>query len=59
MNKMVKQLIKGTTIEIWSKDYINKEDWMCIDPKDEDVEILQIEHAYDDYFIVEIRRKNK
>lgn len=54
---MVRSMIKGTTIEIWTRDYINREPFMVIDEKDKNAEILQIEHAYDDYFMVEVRRK--
>lgn len=53
---MVKTMFRGTTIEIWSKDYINDKDFRL--SKDLNAEILQIEHAYDDLFMVEIRRIN-
>ena len=55
---MIKHICKGSTIEIWSKDYVNREPWMAIDEKDYGAEIVQIEHAYDDYFMVEVRREN-
>ena len=55
---MVKTMFRGSTIEIWSKDYINREPWMCIEARDICAEILQIEHAYDDYFMVEVKRVN-
>lgn len=53
---MVKTIFKGSTIEIWEKDYINREPWMAIETRDIGAEIIQIEHAYDDYFMVEVRR---
>lgn len=53
---MVKSMFKGSTIEIWQKDYINKEEWMVIEERDKNAEIIQIEHAYEDYFMVEVRR---
>lgn len=53
---MVKTMFKGSTIEIWSKDYINREPWMAIETKDIGAEIIQIEHAYEDQFMVEVRR---
>ena len=55
---MVKSLIKGgTSIEIWTKDYINNK-YMRSD-EDYNAQIIQIEHAaYDDY-IVEVRRLPK
>lgn len=53
---MIKQVMRGTTIEIWHKDYINKEEWMAIEERDKDAEIIQAEYAYDDWFIVEVRR---
>lgn len=54
---MVKSMFRGTTIEIWTKDYINREPSIFIEERDIDAEIIQIEHAYDDYFMVEVRRK--
>lgn len=54
---MMKQMVRGSVIEIWQKDYINKESWMAIDPKDEDAKIIQIEYAYEDWFMVEVVRK--
>lgn len=56
---MVKTMIKDTTIEIWDEDYINRKSWMLIKDEDRNAEILQIEHAYDDKFMVEVRRHNK
>lgn len=52
---MVKTSFVKSTIEIWRKDYIN-DLWRRTD-KDKDAEIVQIEHAYDDLFMVEIVRK--
>ena len=40
---MVKTMFRGTTIEIWEREDLG-------------AEILQIEHAYDDCFMVEVRR---
>lgn len=54
---MVKTSFVKSTIEIWSEDYINKESWMAIDEKDKDAEIVQIEHAYEDKYMVEVVRK--
>ena len=54
---MVKSMFRGTNIEIWTKDYVNREPWINIEERDVDAEIVQIEHAYDDYFIVEVRRR--
>ena len=52
---MVKTSFVKSTIEIWRKDYIN-DLWRRTD-EDKDAEIVQIEHAYDDLFMVEIVRK--
>lgn len=54
---MVKTMIKGTTIEIWSRDYINEKSDRL--PKDRHAEIIQIERGNnEDDYIVEIRRKS-
>jgi hypothetical protein len=52
---MVKTSFVKSTIEIWRKDYVN-DLWRRTD-EDKDAEIVQIEHAYDDLFMVEIVRK--
>lgn len=54
---MVKTSFVKSTIEIWSEDYINKASWVAIDEKDKDAEIVQIEHAYEDKYMVEVVRK--
>ena len=56
---MVKSMFKGSSIEIWTMDYINKEPFMIIDEKDKNAEIIQIEHAFDDKFMVEVVRRDE
>ena len=52
-------MFKGSSIEIWTMDYINKEPFMIIDEKDKNAEIIQIEHAFDDKFMVEVVRRDE
>lgn len=59
---MIKRYAKGTTIEIWNDNYINAvstgiSGQYYIQPEDRKAEIVQVEHAYDNNFIVEIRRE--
>lgn len=56
---MVKSRIIGSTIEIWSSDYINKTEMR--DEKDKDAEVIQAERANHNgtTFIVEVVRKYK
>lgn len=56
---MVKSMFKGSTIEIWDKAYINKEPCMYIAEEDKNAEIIQMEHAYDHYFMVEVVRRDE
>lgn len=55
---MVKKNVHSV-IEIWPEGYVNKEGQYYIKPEDEDAEIVQIEHAHDDMYMVEIIRKVK
>lgn len=55
---MIKSKIWGSTIEIWSEPRINKKGLHAIvNEMDENIEIVQIEHAYDNMFMVEVVRK--
>lgn len=46
---------EDSVMEIWPEDYLNCE--ACRQDKDIDVEILQVQYAYSDRFIVEFVRK--